>query len=145
VYYDRNSIIANYDYNKALIFPGYESIDFDYQVIRNVINKQMMDWKTALKNVKGVYAIFDKFTGKKYVGSAYGDSEIWSRWEQYILNGHGGNKELVKLMDDKGHNYAKQNYKFTLLEHHPMFTADDMKILRESFWKDALLSRNFGY
>ncbi|WP_141770140.1 GIY-YIG nuclease family protein [Bacillus massilinigeriensis] len=94
----------------------------------------MQDWKTALENVKGVYVIFDKKTGKKYVGSAYGESGIWSRWEQYISNGHGGNKELVKLMNDKGHDYAKENYKFTLLEYHPMFTPDEKIIFRENFW-----------
>lgn len=54
-------------------FPGYERIDHDFSALVSIFNNQKSDWKSALSNVKGVYVIFDKSNGKKYVGSAYGE------------------------------------------------------------------------
>ena len=41
----------------------------------------------------------------------------------------------------------EKNFKFTLLEIHPMFTSDETIVLRESFWKEVMMSRNkkLGY
>lgn len=85
--------------------------------------------------------------GKRYIGSAYGDGGIWSRWSQYCADGHGGNKELRVLVEQKGYDCIERNFKFTLLEIHPMFTSDEAIILRESYWKEVMMSRNpkFGY
>lgn len=83
----------------------------------------------------------DTKTGKRYIGSAYGDSGIWSRWSQYIANGHGGNKQLRELVEQKGFEYVENNFKFTLLEMHPMFKTDDFIIQRESFWKGVMMTR----
>lgn len=129
------------------IFPGYERIDYSFSSIKAIINREPPDWKSALENIKGVYMLTDQQNGKRYIGSAYGDSGIWSRWSQYCANGHGGNKELVELVSQNGYEYVEKNFKFTLLEIHPMFTADDFIILRESYWKDVMMSRNgkYGY
>jgi hypothetical protein len=62
--------------------------------------------------VKGVYLIVDKKNGKMYVGSAYGDLGIWSRWSCYIGTGHGWNDELTKLIKDNGIQYARDNFQF---------------------------------
>lgn len=95
--------------------------------------------------MKGVYLICDKSNGKKYVGSAYGDAGIWSRWACYIGTGHGWNDELTKLVCEKGINYARNNFTFSLLEIMTMTTPDKSILDRESFWKNVLLTREHGY
>ena len=128
------------------VFCGYENINHDFHILENIFLNEKPDWKAALENVKGIYLIMDKHNGKKYVGSAYGESGIWSRWSCYIGNGHGYNDELTKLIKTKGKQYARDNFRFSLLEYRPMKTDDSSVIARESYWKEALLSRGeFGY
>jgi len=139
------SEILREEYTGA-VFCGYEQINHDFHVLENIFLHSKPDWKAALENVKGVYAIFDKSNGKKYVGSAYGSTGIWSRWSCYIGNGHGHNDELTKLINRKGKAYARENFRFSLLEYRPMKTDDQEIIERETYWKEALLSRgDFGY
>lgn len=99
------------------------------------------DWKAALESVKGVYLIVDKSNGKKYVGSAYGTWGIWARWQCYVQTGHGWNDELTKLIAEEGLDYARRNFRISLLEYRPARTDDNVIIARESFWKEAVLSR----
>ncbi|MGV3581642.1 MAG: GIY-YIG nuclease family protein [Methylophilus sp.] len=129
------------------VFCGYERINHDFHVLESIFLSAKPDWKGALINVKGVYLIVDKQNGKKYVGSAYGGSGIWSRWLCYMGNGHGGySDELTKLIKQKGIDYARKNFRFSLLEYRPMKTDDTEVIRRENYWKEALLSRGeFGY
>ena len=109
------------------------------------MNHQRMDWKTALENVKGVYMITDTSNGKRYIGSAYGGSGIWSRWSCYIYTGHGFNDELTQLIAAKGIEHARAQFRFTLLEHFPMRADDRLVIARESYWKTVLLTRRQAY
>ncbi len=128
------------------VFCGYENVSQDFFMLEAIFKNERTDWKTALENVKGVYVIADNETGRKYVGSAYGDSGIWSRWSQYMHTGHGWNKELVGLLKDAGLEYARKNFRITLLECWPFKTDDKTIIHRESFWKEALLTRGkHGY
>ena len=130
----------------GVVFPGYESIRIDFNNLEQIYAIQKSDWKVALENVKGVYVIVDKSNGKKYVGSAYGDFGIWSRWACYIGTGHGWNDELTHLIKLSGKEYAKNNFQFTLLEYRSMKTDDKVIIERETFWKEALITRSsFGY
>jgi hypothetical protein len=126
-------------------FPGYENIDRDFNILEPIFKNENIDWKTALSQIKGVYLICDKSNGKKYVGSAYGGDGIWSRWSCYIGTGHGWNDELITLINEKGKNYARMNFKFSLLEIMKMTASDELIRNRESFWKRTLLSREFGY
>jgi hypothetical protein len=34
--------------------------------------------------------------GTQYVGSATGEAGFWQRWQNYLANGHGGNKVLIR-------------------------------------------------
>ncbi len=123
------------------VFPGYENIKHDFNILISIFKNENSDWKAALKNIKGVYVITDKSNGKNYIGSAYGDSGIWSRWSCYIGTGHGWNDELTKLIKKEGFDYARDNFRFSLLEYRPMKADDKIIIERESYWKEVFLSR----
>lgn len=128
------------------VFCGYENINHEFRSIENIIKTVKPDWKAALTNIKGVYLVTDKSNGKKYVGSAYGDSGIWSRWASYVGTGHGRNDELIKIIKEQGIEYARTNFRFTLLEYRSMRADDATIIERENYWKEVLLSRGqFGY
>ena len=127
-------------------FPGYDNVKVDFSSLELLVHNQKTDWRVALENVKGIYLIVDKSNGKKYVGSAYGDSGIWSRWCTYINTGHGYNDELIELIEKNGIDYARKFFQFAILELRSMKTDDDTIIRRESFWKEVLLTRgDFGY
>jgi hypothetical protein len=127
-------------------FCGYDQIDIGFPMLEQVIRRQRPDWRTALENAKGVYLITDTNTGKRYVGSAYGATGIWSRWECYVGTGHGYNDELTRLISEFGQDYARRFFRFALLEYMPMKVDDDVVIGRESYWKEVLLSRGkYGY
>ena len=98
-----------------------------------------------LQSIKGVYLITDKSNGKKYVGSAYGDYGLWSRWETYILTGHGWNEGLVNVLSENGIDYARENFQFSLLEFYSMKIDNQVIINREQYWKEVLCTRQFGY
>ena len=122
-------------------FPGYEDIDLSFEELETLTRNDRPDWKAALENVKGVYLISDVKTGKRYVGSAYGDQGIWSRWCAYIASGHGGNVELRALASDPRLEYCRTNFRFALLEHRPARTPDETILAREAFWKRILFTR----
>ena len=126
-------------------FPGYEHLNHDFSLLESIFKAEQSDWKAALSSVKGVYLISDKRTGKQYIGSAYGDNGVWSRWACYIGTGHGWSDELTALITEKSIQYARNNFRFSLLEIMPMGTVDATILKRESHWKHALLTRKFGY
>lgn len=126
-------------------FPGYENVIIDFNLLKTIIQKEELSWKTALSSVKGVYIITDKNNnGKIYVGSAYGNESFWSRWSLYAKNGHGGNKELKRIINEDGLEYAS-NFQFSILEVRSNITDDEEIIRREAYWKNVLKSREFGY
>jgi len=125
-------------------FQGFDNVNIGFEYLQSIINNNELTWKTALENVKGVYLISDRKNGRKYIGSAYGENAFWSRWSEYAKNGHGGNSELRKLLQEKGSDYAK-NFQFSILEIRTKTTSDDEIIGREKYWKDVLMTREFGY
>lgn len=136
--------IFEYEYSGET-FCGFDKIEHSFDKIEHIIRNQRLDWKTALLNVKGVYLIVDKSNGRKYVGSAYGDSGIWSRWKCYVDTGHGWNEGIKQVIADAGIEYARQNFQFSLLEFYSMRTDDQLIIDREQYWKRVLCSNTFGY
>ena len=70
---------------------------------------------------------------------------LLSRWTSYVNNGHGGNAELRKLVKEKGFDYVKENFQYSLLENFNGKVDDDYIISREQWWKKVLQSRKFGY
>jgi hypothetical protein len=127
-------------------FCGYDEIDVSFSMLESIMKIQRPDWKAALENAKGVYVVTDASNGKRYIGSAYGSTGIWSRWGCYINTGHGYNDELTHIIDKHGIAHARQNFRFALLEHRTPKTDDDLIKQREKYWKDVLLSRGkYGY
>lgn len=127
-------------------FPGYENINHDFGALEAIFRNDRPDWKAALENVKGVYLIVDRSNGKKYVGSACGDAGMWARWSCYMRTGHGSNDELTTLITREGRDYARRNFRISLLEYRSTKTDDKVILEREGYWKEALLSRGqFGY
>lgn len=127
-------------------FPGYDNIRLSFAQLKNIVDHHKRDWWGALENQKAVYLITDKHSGKLYVGSATSNNGmLLARWSSYINNGHGGNAILKKLVNEKGIEYVKQYFMYTVLENFNS-NVDDSKVLaRESWWKDVLCSRKFGY
>ncbi|MGG7648203.1 GIY-YIG nuclease family protein [Pseudomonas sp. ES4] len=126
-------------------FPGYENINISFRQLRALTYDNPSDWVAALSSIKGIYLIADNATGKKYVGSAYGEHGLWSRWTSYAKAGHGNNIELLRLTKEMGPDYALDNFSISLLEYHQKRVDDKTIILREGFWKAALLTRTHGY
>ena len=122
-------------------FPGYAHIDLSFGELETIVRNERSDWRAALENVKGVYLIMDKQGERVYVGAAYGEEGVWSRWVDYVGSGHGGNKELRELVATDGIDYCRRNFRFALLEQLLDTTPDDVVLGRESYWKDILRSR----
>lgn len=120
-------------------FPGYEKINISWEIMSRVLKKN--SWKTAMQNQKGVYLITDTSTGKMYVGSAYGKNMLLGRWEAYVKNGHGGNVDL-KALELK---HIKEHFNYSILDIFKSTVDDKFIIERESWWKETLMTRAFGY
>lgn len=122
-------------------FEGYDNVNISYAELKIIINRK--DWKTALINQKAIYLITDIESGKRYVGSAYGDTMLYGRWLAYVDSYHGGNKDLKKL--DK--NYIQENFRYSILEIFKSNTDNETILKREQFWMKLLLTKDkrFGY
>lgn len=121
------------------IFPGYDKVNISWKELSRAISKE--SWKTALQNQKGVYLITDSSNGKMYVGSAYGEHMLFGRWKSYIQTGHGGNMDLKKL----GFQHIQNNFRYSILDIFKSTVDDEVIIERESWWKEVLLTRKYGY
>lgn len=125
-------------------FPGYNNVIVRHNKLKIIVEQNETSWKTALSNVKGVYLIADSSTGKLYVGSATGEGGIWQRWQSYVETGHGENSELKDLIKSKGCEYT-ENFQYSILEIADSHATQEYIIGREIYWKNAVLSREFGY
>ncbi len=125
-------------------YPGHNNVLISHRELKIIINQQVETWYGALSNIKGIYLITDTHNGKHYVGSAKGEEGIWQRWCNYANDGHGGNKELKLILKEKGDDYMN-NFQYAILEIADFQIHDDNIIERESYWKNILKSREFGY
>ncbi|MEW9898972.1 GIY-YIG nuclease family protein [Chitinivorax sp. PXF-14] len=125
-------------------FPGFNSVCVSFSKLKLIIEQQIQSWYGALSNIKGVYLITDRETGKLYVGSATGDCGLWQRWSSYVTSGHGGNKELIALLKNKPIDYCSR-FQYSILEIADSHASDGYIGKREIYWKDVLMSRVHGY
>jgi len=76
-------------------FPHYVNFSRRLGDLRSIYSS----WEARLKERKGVYLLtFDD--GMQYVGSATGEQGFWQRWHDYLTNGHGGNRVLIRDQRD---------------------------------------------
>lgn len=60
-------------------------------------------------------------------------------------NGHGGNKELKRIVDSEGLDYVRSYFQYSILENYNAKIDDEIILERESWWKEILQTRKFGY
>ena len=107
----------------------WDAIDLTWDQLRVLPTRS----KSALSQWRGIYYIFDTSDGKGYVGSAYGESNLYGRWVNYAARGHGGNR-LLRQRDPR-------NFRFTILQLvAPVMDAGDV-IRLEASWKERLHTR----
>jgi hypothetical protein len=113
--------------------PGWDAITLSWEELGVLPSR----WKSALSQWRGIYYIFDSSDGKGYVGSAYGEANLYGRWLSYAAHGHGGNKLLMQR--------DPRNFQFSILQRvSPDMNAADL-IRLESSWKERLHTRQpFG-
>lgn len=124
----------------AVPFSGLHNVSLVMSELRIVLTDPT--WQRELSAISAVYLITDEQTGRQYVGSAYGSGGLCQRWSEYVGTGHGGNVELIQVVNKAP---GRENeFRFTLLEALPDSTALAAVIARESHWKVALGSRTHG-
>ena len=96
-------------------------------------------WQQVLRSVKGVYLLVDIESGQQYVGSAKGADSLLGRWMSYTDGGDGGDVGLKAAART-----GRRNYQVSVLEVVDENTPDDTIERIESYWKNKLLSRQFG-
>lgn len=124
-------------------FSGFNNVLLSRTKLCTIIRESDPSWRSPLSKIGGVYLITDTSDGKHYVGSAYGEEGIWQRWGNYVSTGDGGNKELKRLLKEKGNGHVKY-FQYKLLEVCDINSNKDQIIERESHWKEVLMSREFG-
>jgi hypothetical protein len=127
-------------------FNGYENVHFSFPILLQILSsKKYEEYRNSLTQINGIYCLTDTYTGKLYIGSAYGDAGIAQRWDCYVATLTGGNKSLKKLYEEKGDKYFKDNITFTLMEWFDKRVPVRKVVERENYWKEALGSRKHGY
>ncbi|WP_018143803.1 GIY-YIG nuclease family protein [Alloscardovia criceti] len=127
-------------------FPGYDRVKLPFPQLKSILDRGKRDWIAALESQKAVYLITDTNNGKLYVGSATGNNGmLLQRWRSYAENGHGGNKELKRIVESEGLEYIQSNFQYSILENYNAKVDDEVILKREAWWKDILQSRKFGY
>lgn len=127
-------------------FPGYDNVCLTYEELKTIVNGDYPTYRSALENQKAIYVQTDRNTGKLYVGSAtskYG--MLLARWTAYVNNGHGENVDLKALVKEKGLSYIQKNFQYTIIENYNAKVDDEYILKRESYWKEVLQTRKFGY
>ena len=127
-------------------FSGLENIDLSFLELEALVRNERPDWRIPLENIAGIYLISVRTDRavRRYVGAAYGDQGVWSRWDHYVTTGHGETAELRKLVARQGIDYCRQHFRFALLEHMAMNTPQEIVRAREDHWKRILGTRERG-
>jgi hypothetical protein len=112
-------------------FPGY--INFMRPVA--ALPRIPREWQDRLKEAKGVYLLTFS-DGQQYVGSAAGDEGFWRRWSDYVRNGHGNNRVLIRESRD-----ARRDAMISILEITGSASTKQDVIKREMIWQEKLGSR----
>ena len=125
-------------------FPGLLDFVLDFDELQKLTAnpEANADWKHHLSAVNGIYMILDSNTGQQYIGSACGSEGIWQRWSDYAVTRHGGNRELVALLE---HDATYQRYfRYSVLQPLPSNVTQREVVRVENLYKEKFGSRAFG-
>ena len=125
-------------------FNGFNNVLLLHKDLQIIAKYEAPEWKNALENVKGIYAITDISNGKIYIGSATGENGIWQRWCSHAKGLTGDNKDFKNIVKEKGEDYIKNNFTYAILEIFDMKTKDDYIIRREHHWMKVFQTKKFG-
>lgn len=126
-------------------FVSYNDVCLNFDELARIIATEDKEWKSKLTAVNCVYMIQDRKNGKQYVGSTYGNGNIWGRWSVYVkTNGHGDNVKLKEIID-KEPNYAHENFQWIILETLDCTIQPEDAITRENLYKKKFMTREHGY
>ena len=110
----------------ALPMPDWRSLRLSWMALKRLPKA----WEAQLLQWRGIYLISDNASGKKYVGSAGGASNLFGRWQNYASTGHGGNALLKRI--------NPENLEFSILERVSPDAPLDELISLENSWKIRL-------
>ena len=119
------------------VCPDYEEIILSYEQLQRIFKDQISVWKNKLSSSSCIYVISDSKSGSLYVGSTYNREGIWGRWKDYASTGHGGDVELIKLLEADPE-YAKKYFTWAILQVLPLGIQDEKAIHIETLWKNKL-------
>lgn len=125
-------------------FPGYNNVLLIHKELYIIIKYKAPEWENALKNVKGIYTITDISNGKIYIGSATEKNGIWQSWCSYANDLIGENETFIELIKNKGAEYIKNNFVYSILEIFDKETNNSYIKQREEFWKKVFQTEKFG-
>ena len=92
-----------------------------------------INWREKLSGWRGIYYIYDHSDRKGYVGSAYGEENIYGRWKVHVER--GGDSVLLRER-------SPENFSFSILALvSPNMEKDDV-IELETTWKNRLHTRS---
>lgn len=93
-------------------------------------------WAARLAEWRGVYLIVDESDGARYVGAAYGETNLLGRWQAHTAGPQGVTRDLAAR--------ETRNFRFSILERvSPDMPAEDV-IRLEQTWMDRLATRIYG-
>ncbi|OSY02087.1 hypothetical protein BTJ45_01150 [Bacillus mycoides] len=141
---NEKKIIGLMNSNKS-DFPGFENVVLMYNELKDVVidSDTYEAWHKALSSINAIYAITDCSNGKIYIGSSYNKGGLLSRWEDYAITIHGGNKALKRLhkQDSKAH----LKFQYSILKVLPRDIAQPEAVEIENKFKAKLQTIKYGY
>ena len=93
-------------------------------------------WAAKLEDWRGIYLVVDESDGARYVGSAYGATNLLGRWQAHVAGDAGVTAQLQQR--------NPVNFRFAILERvSPDMPAEDV-IRLERTWMDRLHTVRYG-
>lgn len=108
----------------------------DFVVTGRQVRALPVSWAARLAEWRGIYLIVDESDGARYVGAAYGATNLLGRWQAHVARNHGITVELQHRDPSR--------FRFSILERvGPDMTAEEVTAI-ESGWKLRIHSIAFG-
>ena len=117
----------------------------DSKTCECVISKLIKELKIdEHSNLVFVFCSSDISNGKIYIGSATGEKGIWQRWCSYAKGLKEKNKDFINILTEKGDDYIRNNFTYSILEIFDIKTKDEYIISREYHWMKVFQTQKFG-